>query len=161
MTLERSSTAGGARRATLRSPLMQSLVHRVKVFVYQHVEEEPEYLLLRRSQGIESFWSPLHGPIGFGEKIEGAIRREVSEDIGLGRPLELVDLDMPSRWILGDEQVIEWNYGFRVPNECDQLHLARSWSDFCWAGYSDAYPSLELEPDRAAITRLHTILHRN
>jgi hypothetical protein len=31
--------------------------------------------------------------------------------------------------------------------------------DYRWAQFSEAYPSLELDADRAAITRLHTLLH--
>ena len=140
---------------------MQSLVHRIKVFVYRHEATQPEYLLLRRSQGIESFWGPIHGPIGFGEKLETAIRREVMDDTGLGRPLELIDLQMPGRWVLGDEQVIEWAYGFRTPPDRDDVQLVEPWSEFQWAGFSQAYPSLELDNDRAAIMRLHTLVNRN
>ena len=31
-------------------------------------------------------------------------------------------------------------------------------ADFRWAGFSEAYPVLELENDRAAIARLHSLL---
>jgi hypothetical protein len=41
------------------------------------------------------------------------------------------------------------------------VQLAAPWSEFQWAGFSLAYPSLELDADRAAIMRLHTIVHRN
>jgi hypothetical protein len=30
------------------------------------------------------------------------------DDIGLGRPAELIDLEMPTRWLVGDEEIIEW-----------------------------------------------------
>ena len=85
---------------------MYELSHRVRVFVYRFEGGLPRYLLMRRGQGIESFWTPLHGPIGFGEKLESAIRREVMDETGLGRPLELIDLKMPQRWLVGDEEVI-------------------------------------------------------
>lgn len=138
---------------------MVDLVHRVKVFVYQYDELRPNYLLLRGQQGIESFWGPVHGPIEFGEQLEGAIRREVLADTGIVRPEELIDLRMPARWVLGDEEVIEWAYGFRAGSAADDLALHERWSDFRWAEYADAYPRLELDTDRAAITRLHTLLH--
>jgi hypothetical protein len=35
----------------------------------------------------------------------------------------------------------------------------RRWSDFRWAQFGEAYPSLELDCDRAAIIRLHALLH--
>ena len=139
---------------------MHELFHRLRVFVFRFEEGTPSYLLLRRTKGVESFWTPLHGRIGFGEKLESAIRRQVMDTTGLGRPLELIDLKMPQRWILGDEQVVEWNFGFRAipfgePREPD----LQRWSEFRWAPFQLAYPSLELEADRAAIMRLHAILH--
>ena len=138
---------------------MSDLVHRIRVFVYRFVERHPHYLLLRGTQGIESFWTPIHGPIGFGEKLETAIRREVMDDIGLGRPNQLIDLEMPSHCVLGDEEIVEWNFGFQTQANEYLLHLDPRWSEFRWSAFTEAYPSLELENDRAAIVRLHTLLH--
>ena len=139
---------------------MSELCHRIRVFVYRFDGGQPRYLLLRSTQGIESFWTPIHGPIGFGEKLEMAIRREVMDDTGIGRPKELIDLQMPARWVVGDEEVIEWNFGFRTPTGDLSLQLdASRWAEYRWAPFPDAYPSLELENDRAAIMRLHAMLH--
>lgn len=138
---------------------MSEVSHRVRVFVYRFDEADPSYLLLRGVQ-FESFWTPVHGPIGFDEQLENAIRREVMTDTGLGRPTELLDLKMPSHWVLGDEEIIEWNFGVRAPLDADEPRLATDrWSAFRWATFGEAYPSLELEFDRAAITRLHALLH--
>ena len=139
---------------------MSELTHHVRVFVYRMEQGYPSYLLLKSAQGIESFWTPVHGPIGFGEDLERAIRREVLDDVGISRSSEVVDLQMPSRWLVGDEEVIEWNYGLRaVPQDKDDLRLDHDrWQAFRWADFGQAYPSLELEFDRAAIVRLHTLL---
>jgi hypothetical protein len=137
---------------------MTELLHRIKIFVYRFRAERPDYLLLR-GQGLESCWGPIQGPIGFGEKLESAIRREVMDDVGIVRPLDLIDLQMPARWLVGDEEVIEWSFGFRTPADQPDLRLADRWAEFRWAEFSKAYPSLELDGDRAAIMRLHTLLH--
>ncbi len=135
---------------------MSDLLHRLKVFVFRFEAHQPDYLLLR-AQGREACWGPIHGPLGFGEKIEGAIRREVLDDLGVSRGAGLVDLHLPVRWRLGDEEIVEWMYGYKVlPNEA--LQPARRWAEFRWAEFGAAYPALELETDRAAILRLHTIL---
>jgi ADP-ribose pyrophosphatase YjhB (NUDIX family) len=138
---------------------MYELSHRVRVFVYRFEGGLPHYLLMRRSQSIESFWTPLHGRIGFGEKLESAIRREVMDETGLGRPLELIDLKMPQRWLVGDEEVIEWHFGFRTVPSAEPRERGTHGADFRWEPFPMAYPSLELEADRAAIMRLHAILH--
>lgn len=138
---------------------MTEVLHRVRVFVFQVSEEVPEYLLLRPAQGIEACWGPIHGSIGFGEQLESAIRREVRTDAGIDTPLDVIDLEMPSRWLVGDEQIIEWNFGVRTTPIASDITLDDRWSDFRWAQFSNAYPSLELEYDRAAIMRLHTLLN--
>src|SRR5262245_8959625 len=99
---------------------MSDLLHRIKVFVFSMHGREPRYLLLR---GVtpESVWGPIQGSIGFGEKLESAIRREVMDDIGVGRPLDLIDLQRPARWLVGDEEVIEWSFGFRTHNQLPEL----------------------------------------
>jgi len=136
----------------------RELCHRIRVFVYRYHATQPNYLLLRAAQ-MESFWTPIHGPIGFGEQLVSAIRREVMDDIGLARPSRLIDLEMPTRWQLGDEETIEWVFGFHAQPTAGDLRVdQRRWCDFRWVQFPEAYPSLELEYDRAAIMRLHTML---
>ena len=113
----------------MRDP-KRELCHRIRVFVYRYNEGRPDYLLLRAAQ-LESFWTPIHGPIGFGEKLESAIRREVMDDIGLARPSRLIDLGMQTRWQLGDEETIEWVFGFHAhPRPEDMRVDLKRWSDF-------------------------------
>jgi hypothetical protein len=137
---------------------MNDLSHRIRIFVYRMQSGRPDYLLLR-GQGFESFWGPIQGPIGFGEKLESAIRREVMDDVGIYKPMDLIDLRMPARWLVGDEEVIEWNFGFRTPSDQTDLRLASRWSAFRWVDFAEAYPKLELDGDRAAIMRLHTLVN--
>ena len=136
---------------------MSELLHRIKVFVFRHGTSEPDYLLLKTA-GFEGFWGPLHGAVGFGEKLETALRREIFDDVGIVRPVDLIDLKMPGRWLVGDEEVIEWTYGCRILPAEEPAHVSGRWSEFRWADFGKAYPSLELEPDRAAIMRLHALL---
>jgi hypothetical protein len=142
-----------------RLPRMVELLHRIKVFVFQQEGPEPHYLLLRPNQGLEALWGPIQGGIRYGEKLESAIRREVLDDIGVLRPLDLIDLEMPSRMILGDEDVIEWSFGFKTQPPRAPLRLDPRWAEFRWAEFSEGYPLLEIEADRAAFLRLHALLH--
>ena len=137
---------------------MVELLHRIKVFVFQQRGPEPHYLLLRANQGMEAVWGPIQGGIRYGEKLESAIRREVLDDLGVLRPLDLIDLEMPNRQILGDEEVIEWSFGFRTLPLHAPLRLDPRWAEFRWAEFSEGYPLLEFDADRAAFLRLHALL---
>jgi hypothetical protein len=136
---------------------MNELQHRIKVFIYSFQQGAPRYLLLRSARGINPTWGTLDGAIGFGEKIETAIEREVTKDIGLPKPEDLIDLQMPKLWTLGDEEIVEWPYGSYAPS-AGELSLDARWADYRWAEFGAAYSSLHLELDRAAVTRLHTLI---
>jgi len=137
---------------------MVELVHRVRLFVYSFRDRQPDYLLLRRDQGVESFWTPLQGRIDFGEKFETAVLREFTRETGLERPEEIIDLEMPSQFDLADERVIEWNYACRAVPGDPPVALHADWADYRWSDFQSAFPALEFEADRAAIIRLHTRL---
>ena len=137
---------------------MSELLHRIKVFVYRVQASEPDYLLLKPDQGIEGLWGPIQGSLGFGEKLESAIRRKVLDDTGLAPPGQLIDLQMPGRWTLGDEEIVEWCFGFQSIGAPDPARLESHWADYRWAEFSQAYPCLGLDADRAAIMRLHAFV---
>ena len=101
-------------------------------------------------------WGPLQGTLGFGDKLETAIRRRLKEDIGVKAPGRLLDLEMPGRWTIGDEEVVEWTFGVRTGDDLQPESVADIWAAHRWARFDDAYQSLGLELDRAAVMRLHT-----
>ena len=137
-----------------KATVMSDLIHRVRVFPFSIERREPAYLLARRDQGLESCWGPLQGEIGLGEQMEGAILRQVQEGMGQEELIQLIDLKMPARWLIGDEEIIEWSYGCRI----QPLGTQDGALPLRWESFAHAYPSLELETDRAAILRLHALL---
>lgn len=137
---------------------MVELLHRIKVFVYRLDRLQPDYLLLKPDQGIEGLWGPIQGDLGFGDKLEQAIRRTVETETGLHDPGQVIDLEMPNRLSLGDEEIVEWTFGYHSYGDPDPDLLASHWADHRWANFAGAYPVLGFEDDRAAIMRLHAFL---
>jgi hypothetical protein len=137
---------------------MTELLHRIRVFVYRVSASEPDYLILKPDQGIEALWGPIQGSLGFGEKLETAIRRKVMDATGMTPPGQLIDLEMPGRWTIGDEEIVEWTFGFHSITRPDPSKLESSWAAHRWVDFSQAYPRLGLDSDRAAIMRLHAYL---
>lgn len=149
---------GGGAKLELEARTMVELLHRIKVFIYRLHEAQPDYLLLKPDQGIEGLWGPIQGVLGFGEKFDQAIRRRVLDETGLVEPGELVDLEMPNRVSFGDEEIVEWTFGYHSHGQPDEELLNRHWAAHRWAEFAAAYPALGFEDDRAAIMRLHAFL---
>lgn len=136
------------------------VLHRVRVFVYRLVKGQPRYLLLHSAQGAEGLWRPIHGNIEFAEQFETAVRREVLEETGLLSRDGILDLELPLRQLVGDEEIVHWNYGFRVDEVPEVLQLdPERWDQFRWQDFEQAFSRFGLEGDRQAVTRLHSVLH--
>ena len=67
-------------------------------------------------------------------------------------------LPAPDVAVVGDEEVVEWAYGLKTPPSVERLKLDPRWADFRWTPFSQGYPLLEFETDRAAFMRLHALL---
>src|SRR5262245_18149547 len=91
-----------------------ALSHRVKVFVFHQSGGDVQYLIVRHVPKYETLWGPVEGPILPSENLELAACRRVRDQLGLERPVSLVDLKMPERWTLPQENVVEWTFGYRV-----------------------------------------------
>ncbi len=137
---------------------MVELLHRIKVFVYRLSRTEPDYLLLKPAQGIEGLWGPIQGELAFGEKLDQAIRRKVLDETGMNPPGQLIDLKMPNHLTLGDEEIVEWTFGYHAITHLDPDRISRHWAAHRWVDFASAYPVLGFEDDRAAIMRLHAFL---
>ena len=74
---------------------MDGLLHRIKVFVFTRSGETVQYLVLRHRPKREACWGPIEGPILPSEGLELAACRRVRDEIGIERPLALLDLRMP------------------------------------------------------------------
>lgn len=135
-----------------------TVLHRVRVFVFAQNAGDANYLLLHSAQGAEGLWRPVHGTIQFSEQFDSAVRREVLEDTGLVAAGAILDLNLPLRQVLGDEEVIHWNFGFPISALPDELQLNERWDGHQFVPFDSAFKRLELEGDRAGITRLHSLL---
>ncbi len=135
---------------------MGDLLHRIKIFLFRQQGQQPQYLLLKPAQGYDALWGPLQSELGFGEKLEAAIRQHVRNDLGVLAPGQVIDLKHPSIWSLGDEDVVEWNYGFECQQGLDRELVESRWAGHRWEAFAVAYPTMGLEFDRQAILRLHS-----
>ncbi len=140
---------------------MFSLEHRVRVFVFQVLDRRVEFLLLRHKPRAEWPLGPVVGPVTPGEKLEDAIRREVHAEIGLRRPVHLMELTAPQKELFGDMGVVEWPYGWQAGTPSEPvLHLKPGpmIGEMHWLSFDAAFHELELPADREALVRLQLTL---
>ena len=136
---------------------MFNLEHRVRVFVFQVLDERIEFLLLRHKPRDEWPLGPVVGPVTPGEKLEEAIRREVHAEIGLRRPVHLQELAQPSKELFGDVGVVEWPYAWQAGTPdapITDLTPGPMIGELHWMPFDEAFQQLEIGTDREALVRL-------
>jgi hypothetical protein len=134
---------------------MDSLTHRIKVFVFAEHGGEVQYLMVRRAPRHEPMWGPIEGPILPSENLELAVCRRVRDEVGIERPTTLLDLRMPERWMLPNEDVVEWVYGYGVDTPFELTRRRRRGRETRWQAFDHAFRAMELPGNRDAILRLH------
>lgn len=136
---------------------MFSLEHRVRVFVFQVLDERVEYLLLRHKPREEWPLGPVVGPVTPGEKLEDAIRREVLAETGLRRPVHLIELLQPQKELFGEVGVVEWPYAWQAGTPSEPVGVLKPGpmiGEMQWFPFDQAFRNLEFPADRDALVRL-------
>lgn len=136
---------------------MFSLEHRVRVFVFQVLDRRVEYLLLRHKPRDEWPLGPVVGAVTPGEKIEDAIRREVHAEIGLRRPVHLIELLQPQKELFGELGVVEWPFAWQAGTPTEPVGALRPGpmiGEMQWLPFEAAFRYLEIPGDREALVRL-------
>ena len=76
---------------------MFALQHRVRVFVFQVLEKEIQYLLLRQKPVDEWLLGPVVGSVALGEQMNEAVVRQVELDPCRPRPHDCPPVPSSSR----------------------------------------------------------------
>lgn len=140
---------------------MYELEHRVRVFVFQILEQGPQFLLLRQRPRAEWPLGPVIGTVAPGEKTEDAVLREVRAETGLRRPVHLMEIAAPQKELFGDMGLVEWPFAWQAGIAGEQIHGLTPGpmvGELQWLRFEEAYRRIESATDRDALVRLQLSL---
>ena len=140
---------------------MFTLDHRVRVFVFQVLEQGVEYLLLRQKPRTEWPLGPVIGAVAPSEKFHDAVLREVRAETGLRRPVHLVELAAPQKELFGEMGLVEWPFAYQAGTPADPAQTlvpGPMIGEIAWMRFEEAYRRIETTPDRDALVRLQLSL---
>jgi hypothetical protein len=140
---------------------MYTLDHRVRVFVFQVLEQGVQYLLLRQKPRSEWPFGPVVGPVAPNEQFRDAVLREVRAETGLRRPVHLMELAQPQKELFGDLGLCEWPFAWQAgtpTSPVQNLQPGPMVGEFAWLRFEEAFRRIELPTDREALVRLQIAL---
>ena len=136
---------------------MFSLEHRVRVFVFQVLEREVQYLLLRQKPTTEWPLGPVIGAVEVHERLSDAIVREVAVETGIQRPTHLFELAQPSKELFGDVGLIEWPFAYQAGapgRPILNLRPGPMVGEYAWLPFEEAFQRVDSQGDRESLVRL-------
>lgn len=136
---------------------MLSLQHRVRVFVFQFMDTEVRYLLLRQKPLAEWPLAPVIGGVGVAEHMQDAIVREVAEETGFRHPQHIIDLADPGKELFGDIGLVEWPFAYQAGSPGQPLQEVAPGpkiGEYVWLGFEAAFKALDTPLDRGALVKL-------
>lgn len=140
---------------------MFTLEHRVRVFVFQLLEQGPRFLLLRQRPRAEWPLGPVIGSIAPSEQVKDAVLREVHAETGLRRPVHLIELSAPHKELFGEMGLVEWPFAWQAGTPtapAAALTPGPMVGELAWLGFDAAYRRIESSADRDALVRLQLSL---
>jgi len=141
---------------------MFSLDHHVRVWVFQVLNHEVQYLLLRQKPAAEWPLGPVIGAIEPHEHMREAVVREVWEETGIGKPLHLIDLPNPTKQIFGDVGLVEWRFAYQAGTPAHpirEVHPGPKIGEFAWMSFDEAFRCIETADDRESLVQVQLRLH--
>ena len=129
--------------------------HQVAVFVFQDGPSGPRYLLVRQHRRHEGLWRPVLGTVRPEERLEAAALREVRDETGIVRPRALIDFGFRHREQVGDLDLVDWGLGYDVGSEPPDVQLGEDYREYRWLDFEGAYRTIEVDPFREAVLKLH------
>jgi hypothetical protein len=136
---------------------MLNLQHCVRVFVFQYLDEEVRYLLLRQKPMEEWPLGPVIGKVGVADHLQDAILRQVTVETGIRRPQHIIDLAQPDKELFGDMGLVQWPFAYQagIPGQpSPEVIPGPNIGEFAWMGFEQAFQSVEIPVDRKALVKL-------
>jgi ADP-ribose pyrophosphatase YjhB (NUDIX family) len=141
---------------------MFALEHHIRVFVFQVLEREIQYLLLRHKPAAEWPLGPVVGAIAPDERLRDAVVREVREDTGIHKPLHVIDLSCPTKELFGDVGLVEWHFAYQAGTPSRPIREVTPGpkvGEIAWMSFEDAFRRIETSDDRESLVKLQVKLH--
>lgn len=139
------------------------LPKQVLIIPYRVIDDNVEYCIFRRNSNKVYQW--ISGGVeDFDKDILAAVKREISEEIGVLDDLEIIELEcftkipvvnIVKEFMWGDNIFYSNEYCFAVNISDKQIKISKEHSDYKWCSYDDAMDLLKYDSNKNALWELN------
>lgn len=131
------------------------MIMKIQAWIYRPAEEIL-YLLLKRREDREGYWTPVTGHVEKGERTLDALYREVQEETGIANLSYVLDLRIPFRFSKNGEEYEEHCFGVQV--DTDTVHISNEHSAYEWLDYGSALSRLKWDEHKRTLEVLNDMV---
>lgn len=137
-------------------------VAQVEGIIFRKVDDNYEFLMLKRIADRGGFWQPVTGGCEEGECIKDALLREVREETGLDELKEILE-DVHSYTLTEDgiAEMTEYIFGVEVAYDREiniNNNIYPEHDEFRWCSYDEALDLLEWDGNKEGLRKLKEML---
>jgi 8-oxo-dGTP pyrophosphatase MutT (NUDIX family) len=129
--------------------MYKELPIKVELIVFVRQPNALSFLLLKRTPEDGGFWQPITGTLEIDESIRQCISRELQEETGIGKVLNMSEEIHRFSWQKKDYTVVEMVYGVEVSHQKITLSPEEH-SEYRWCSFDEAIMLLEKENNKNA-----------
>ncbi|NLM51342.1 MAG: NUDIX pyrophosphatase [Firmicutes bacterium] len=133
------------------------MIHCIMVWLYQWLEDEPLYLLLKRTPDLGGYWQPVTGYIEPPETNRAAALRELAEETGIEKYEQVFDPHHFYFFDMNGKKCAMTVLAVEVKNP-PPIRLSEEHTACQWLSYAEARRKLYWPNNKEALDILHAKL---
>lgn len=137
----------------------------VEGIIYRrNIDNEIEFLLLKRIDSRGGFWQPLTGGVEDAEILKETLLRELKEETGITKYKQIIsDVHMFKFPVISNETkkgitLKEYVFGIEVDFDVSIVLDDKEHCDFKWLNFEKALSYLKFDTNKEAFTKLYALI---
>lgn len=132
----------------------------INVIIYQVIDNEPLFLLLKRTKIRGGFWQGVSGGVNDGETNKEAAVRELWEETGIKKFIKIIGDVYYFEFRAGDNLGRENVFGVEV-QKGTIIKKSDEHSKYCWCSFEEALKLLKYDSNKIAFSKLYKMIKIN
>jgi len=132
----------------------------VEIIVFKWIDDQPLFLLAKRSEKKGGFWQPITGGVEKGEEILDAAKRELFEETQITDYIQILQ-DVHYFEFNSDagDHLKEYVFGFEVAADTE-AKLSHEHTEMKWCNLQQALDLLKHDNNKIAFKKLNDLINR-
>lgn len=130
----------------------------IEIIVYKIIDDEILFLLLKRNKQKGGFWQPVSGGVHEGESLLQALKRELKEETGISKYLNLISDIYYFEFKVDNAKVLrEYVFGVEISPKT-KIKISKEHTAMKWLNLKNSLKILKHKDNKTGFKKLYSML---